>query len=592
MLVGLTVALAALVVYARASDAPFVFDDVVFAESAIVQIGSPRELLPLFSMEGVPRKLTMATFAANFLAGGLDPRGYHLVNLALHILTALAVFVLMRAVLRRWPDGWWATHADGVAWAGALIWLVHPIQTQAVIYTWQRATVLCACFYLWTLVAYIGGRSRRGWPRAACFATALALGLLALLTKENAATLPVALLLIEWFVFRPALGWRPIVAAGVVLGAVLWIASDYLGPRFIEMMRRDYERRGFTPAERLLTESRVVVGYLGTIAWPHPSRLTLDYDVPLSRSPLDPPTTLAALLVIGAALAFAVAGLRTGTLLSFTLAWFLLHLAIESTIVPLDLAYEHRLYLPSVVPLVVGVGLVRRLLGETWTTRLAIGLVGVLLASWSMVRLEVWRDPVRLWADNARTTPNKGRVHGNLGKACLDAGDAECAERAFARALALDPGLDAARNGLATVLIDLRRDYAGAERELASLLERSPDFVPALVNRGVVQLRRGNPQAAAVTLERALRLEPTDRAALLNFATALTVARRFDAATAVLDHAVQVWPFDARLLALQSLVRLEQGDRERAGQSLTRALAADPNDDVARSVQQRLAGRR
>jgi protein O-mannosyl-transferase len=586
--VALTAAAIALAVYARALDAPFVFDDVTFADSAIVQVASLREAAGILSMEGVPRTLTMATFALNFLADGLDPRGYHLVNVALHVATALAVFVLMRSLLRRWLDPWWAARAAGIAWAGALLWLVHPIQTQPVVYTWQRATVLCACCYLWSLAAYVAGRSRQGWRRAACYAAAIGLGGLALLAKENAATLPAAVLLVEWFVFRPAPGWRSLAGAAAVVLAVAVISSDYLGPRFVEMTRRDYERRGFTPAERLLTESRVVVTYLGLLGWPHPSRLTVDYDVPLSRSALDPPSTVAALAAIGTLAAVAAYGLRARTLLSFAILWFLLHLAIESTIVPLDLAYEHRLYLPSVVPLVLAGGLVRRLLGETWTTAVAVTLVGVLLASWSIVRLELWRDPVRLWTDNARKAPNKARVHGNLAHACLEAGDVSCAERAFTRALEIDPRLDAAQNGLARILIDVRRDYAGAERELAAVLGRSPHYLPALVNRGVVQLRTGNVPAAAVLFEDAVRLEPNDRAALTNLATALIALRRLEPAASVVEHGLRVWPFHGRLHALESLVRVEQGDSRRARDSLRRALAVDPRDEVALMVQQRL----
>jgi protein O-mannosyl-transferase len=589
LLVALTATLATLAIYVRASDAPFVFDDVTFADSAIVQVGSLAEVAAIFAMEGVPRKLTMATFALNFRAGRLDPRGYHLVNAALHVAAAVAVFALLRGVLRRWPDPWWSSHADRVAWVGALLWLAHPIQTQPVIYTWQRATVLCACCYLWSLVAYVAGRSQTGWRRVAALIAALALGLLALLAKENAATLPLAVLLIEWFVFRPTVGWRSLAVGALGLLLVAWIAADYLGPRFVDMMRRDYERRGLTPVERLLTESRVVVGYVGLLAWPHPSRLTVDYDVAISRTPLDPPSTAAALAAIGGLIAAAARGLKARTLVAFATLWFLLHLAIESTIVPLDLAYEHRLYLPSVVPIVLAGGALRRRLGEGRSTAVAIGLVGVLLAAWSVMRLEVWRDPVQLWTHNAAKAPNKARVHGNLGDACLHAGDMTCAEQAFTRALALDPTLDAARNGVARILIDARSDYAGAERELTTVLDRSPRYVPALVNRGVLELRRGNPRAAAVFLEQAARLEPTDRAVLANLATALIALRRFDDAALVVEHGIRVWPFHARLIALESLVRVEQGDIGRARASVARALAVDPHDNIARTVERRLA---
>jgi Flp pilus assembly protein TadD len=205
-----------------------------------------------------------------------------------------------------------------------------------------------------------------------------------------------------------------------------------------------------------------------------------------------------------------------------------------------------------------------------------------------MQRLEVWRDPVWLWTDNAAKSPDKARVHGNLGKACLSAGDAACAERAFARAVALDPRLDAARNGLASVLLDHHRDYEGASRVISEALARSPDFVPALVNLGVLQLRTGRAEAAAATLERAARLEPNDRAVLSNLATVLVSLRRYDQAAVVLDHGLRVWPFDGRLHALSSLASLERGDLAQSRRSARLALAANPNDEVAQAVRSRL----
>ena len=225
----------------------------------------------------------------------------------------------------------------------------------------------------------------------------------------------------------------------------------------------------------------------------------VDYDVALSRSLWAPPSTALAVSAIVVLLGLAAWWWRRLPLASVAVLWFLGHLVIESTIIPLDLAYEHRLYLPSTVPLVLGAGLLWRAFGTKRAGKAALGLLCVLLAVWSAVRVEAWRDPVQLWGDNAAKTPLKARVHGQLGKACLETGQRDCAWRAFARAVALDPSRVDAENGLASVLIDLDGDLPRAEEQLRTLLARDPDNVPALVNLGVVQLRTNRPAAAFST---------------------------------------------------------------------------------------------
>jgi hypothetical protein len=118
---------------------------------------------------------------------------------------------------------------------------------------------------------------------------------------------------------------------------------------FVELVE-GYKIRDFTLGERLLTQSRVVLYYLSLLVYPHPSRLNLDYDFPVSHSLLDPPTTLISLLAIAALLVLSVWKARESRLLSFSILWYFGNLAIESSIFPLEMVYEHRLYLPSVGP--------------------------------------------------------------------------------------------------------------------------------------------------------------------------------------------------------------------------------------------------
>ena len=127
----------------------------------------------------------MVTFALNFWVDGLRPLGYHLVNAALHAVAAWFLFLLMRRLLARAADDWWRAHATSISALGVLVWMLHPVQTQAVVYTWQRSTTLCVVCYLGTLLCYVEGRTRergrwRWWLAGAVLAAA------ALVAKEIA----------------------------------------------------------------------------------------------------------------------------------------------------------------------------------------------------------------------------------------------------------------------------------------------------------------------------------------------------------------------------------------------------------------------
>ena len=584
---ALPIALAiTLAVYARGLHAPFVFDDVAFAESSVVHVTSLAELHALIVAPGVPRKLTMVTFALNFWVDGLRPLGYHLVNAALHAVAAWLLFLLMRRLLARAADDWWRAHATGISALGVLVWMLHPVQTQAVVYTWQRSTTLCVVCYLGTLLCYVEGRTRET-GRWRWWLTGVVLAAAALAAKEIAATLPAAIWLIERQFLSLGRRSRPWLVLAAV-AALVAIAVDYLGPRFVSMIDADFARRGFTPLERLLTESRVIAQYVSLLAFPHPSRLMVDYDVALSRSLWAPPSTALAVSAIVVLLGLAAWWWRRLPLASVAVLWFLGHLVIESTIIPLDLAYEHRLYLPSTVSLVLGAGLLWRAFGTTRAGKTALGLLCGLLAVWSAVRVEAWRDPLRLWADNAAKTPLKARVQGQLGKACLEAGQRDCAWRAFARAVALDPSRVDAANGLASVLIDLDGDLPRAEEQLRTLLVHDPDYVPALVNLGVVQLRSNRPEAALSTLSRALRAEPSDRLVLLNFASAALAIGRSDAAFAAADRGVRVWPRQAAFHALRGLAGLASGRVADARRDADSAEALDPAEPLNAILRARL----
>jgi hypothetical protein len=216
---------------------------------------------------------------------------------------------------------------------------------------------MAGMFYLLSLVLYVKGRLSSGWPRVLYFGGMLLAYLLGVFSKENAAILPLFVALYEFYFFQK-LDLSPrgknilFTLIGILLvlgvfGFIIW------GERYINITIEGYRYRTFTMSERVLTQSRVVLYYLTLLAFPHPSRLNLDYDFPISKTILDPPTTLISILIIAGLIGYGIWIAKKKPVLSFFILWYFGNLVIESSIFPLEMVYEHRLYLPSVGPFVL-----------------------------------------------------------------------------------------------------------------------------------------------------------------------------------------------------------------------------------------------
>ena len=335
-------------IYSNIFHAPFVYDDVSIRDQAYVHVKNLAELVQILFFESTDRRIGYFSFAFNFYLGGLDPFGYHLTNVLIHILNGWLIFWLISRTLGLYAarqgkqvrvagnppsqgseiiaeQGFWERVGWQIAFFTALIWLVHPVQIQAVTYIVQRLVSLCAFFYLLSFACYLLGRLRKGRLRIAFYGLSLLAGLLALGVKQNAATLPFFIFLYDLYFFQGSpwkslkQRWPYLVGLTIFL---VGITLTYLGPSFWETLLARYGGRDYTMGERLLTEARVVIYYLSLIIFPLPSRLNLDYDFPVSHSLLNPASTLISivLLVILLGYAFGIASKRP--LLSFSILWF------------------------------------------------------------------------------------------------------------------------------------------------------------------------------------------------------------------------------------------------------------------------------
>lgn len=574
-------------VYSNTFESPFVFDD------NIRILGNPDIRLDEISVRGLwnaafgrysakSRPIGNMSFALNYYANQYRPAGYHLVNITVHIITGILLWLFLKKTLMLKASGVDKSRAEWMALAAALLWLVNPIQTQSVTYIVQRLNSMAAMFFLLSFLFFLNGRlSAKKGPRWAWFAAAAVGWFLALGCKQNTATLPFFILLYEWYFFRDLnAGWikQNLKYVFMITAVFAIIAFIFLGPNPVERLTSiaDYANKEFSLSERLFTQFRVVVFYLTLILFPHPARQNLDYDFPLSVSLFDPVSTLLSAMGLVGLLALAVVMAKKQRLISFCIFWFLGNLVIESSIIPIAIIFEHRLYLPSMLVWLVPIILIWRYVKFAWLT---IGLSCVLLALfsyWTFERNKVWRDAVTLWADCANKSPNKARIYNNLGTAQFRQNMIAEAQRNVSRALALDPEMADAHYNLGRLLEEEDKTSAAIER-YRKAIELAPALVPALNNLGVALLKRGEIDESVELFHRALKIEPWFAQTHSNLGLAKFKQGKIDAAIAHYTKAVQLDPALAEAHFKLGEALLAQGKMERGILSIEKALQIDPD---------------
>jgi hypothetical protein len=322
------------------------------------------------------RVISFFTLALNYYFGGFNVFGYHLVNFIIHVASGIFLywFLMLTFNLPSLEENYGGISYQVALFSG-LIFISHPIQTQSVTYVVQRMASMAGMFYLLSMVLYVKGRLSTGRPRILYFGGVVLTYLMGVFSKENAAILPVFIALYEFYFFQ-RLDLSPkgrkilfgLVGALLILGAlglIIW------GRRYFNLIIEGYEYRTFSMSERVLTQFRIVLYYVTLLIYPHPSRLNLDYDFPISKTILDPPTTLVSVLLVVALIGYSIWTAKKRPVISFCILWYFGNLVIESSIFPLEMAYEHRLYLPSVGPFVLFSLMVIRGI-EKWRNKRAV----------------------------------------------------------------------------------------------------------------------------------------------------------------------------------------------------------------------------
>ncbi len=559
LLAGVTVVLCA-TAYAPAARGPFVFDDIFEIENnqAIRRLWPPWDAMT--SPGGFPaRPVPYYTFAINYAVHALAPLGWHLTNVAIHLVNGLLVGLVVFRVLAiaRDPTAAAVARADLVAWAAATLWLVHPLATQPVAYVYQRMELLGALAILAALGCFLAAQS------AGMLLATVAISAAGMLCKETAAVIPPAVLLTDWLVLswipgRPwaslasALGRRPffyvfLFATLGVVAALVWLQRGSY---------RELTTPGWSPLAYALTQPGVILHYLRLAVFP--AGQCFDY---AWRTDVSAATVVPGLLAVCGA--FAVAGwcVPRRPLAALAIGLFLLLLAPSSSFVPLsDICVEHRMYLPLAVIVASAVVTVAAVLRPAPAAAIASTLVlATVLVGVSAARTAVYGSFLGVWIDTATKAPHNQRALLWVGIALDEAGRHDEAFAAFGRTIAADPA--------------------------------NPACARAHSYRAALLGRQGDMRMAVAEARRAVELAPDDGLGWVNLARGLYELDRLEEAEMAGRKSINLCRGGQRLVALVNLARIvaAAGRPDEARTLCASVLETDPGHEPARRLLARLA---
>ncbi|MDZ7830667.1 MAG: tetratricopeptide repeat protein [Desulfobacterales bacterium] len=515
------------------------------------------------TQDSLYRPLSYFSLSLNWLWGGDDVTGYHIVNTTIHLLTAFFLFLTVRLLLRT-PNVKGLDHNTiyFVALLSATIWCIHPIQIQAVTYIVQRMASMAALFYIIGIFCYLKARMtkiavhRLFWWGFCALSFLFAIG-----SKNNAMMLPVVLLLMEFIFFRDLKDRKTqkLAASMFIIGAFLVAAAGvfiFMDGNFNRYLERIYEVRPFSWQQRLMTQPSVLLFYLFQIFYPTVEHYSITHDFPISVSLLNPWTTLPAILINASLIGVAVWRIRKNPVLSFAILFYYCNHVIESSILPLEMVFEHRNYLPTLflfVPISIGIkkGLdhyfvVKKPMFAFLIFSICTALIGLGISTY--VRNYDWRSVQSIWADARKKAPGSARPLHNLAYGYYEpTGQTGKALELYHKALNLTPNLTLIRadtyNNMASIYFSDLKDYEKAIEYAKKAIEIYPHHTSTLI-----------------------------------LCDSLSLLGRYDQAMAYLDELLKEHPHDTSFLYRNGFLRLKTGKPNEALNFLQACLQKSPEN--------------
>jgi tetratricopeptide (TPR) repeat protein len=545
------------------------------------------------------RPLAYLSFAVNYYIGGMNVFGFHVVNFSIHYLAAVILFLFVYRTLQL-PllAERYGSYAYSIALLSTVLWAVHPIQVTAVTYIVQRMASMVSLFYILAMYLYLKGRTARTVRISATYFSLCFLSfLLSLGSKQNAAMLPVSLVLYDLLLIQGISRDHIVKTVKIVLvpvvAAVVLIAIYMLH----DSSMMDYEYRIYDMGERLLTQPRVFFYYVSLLLYPLTSRFMLIHDIVISKSLFQPWTTFVSMAGLAGILTFAIVKAKQMPLFSFCIFFFFLNHLIEGSFISLELIYEHRNYLPSMfffIPISIGFldvlnfFISRKVVFSVIVA--AITSVIIILGVSVFMQNNIYKDEITLWSDNARKAPNLHLPHQNLGSVYLRAGRLPEAFNEFQAALQSKlsgniPSKYKTYMALVYYYI-LVNDRDSAEYYLNAVLNYYPRRAEFINIKAVMLLEKNEIDEAEATVRNAISIDPYETSFHSNLGIILLRKGRYDEAIREAQKALMLHPDSWKAYIVLSDAHRGKGNQQvadhlyRIGQKIKSVRPSDvPEED-------------
>ena len=542
------------------------------------------------------RPMACLSFALNHYVNGLEVFGYHLVNIFIHFLAAIFLFLFIYHTLNL-PliRERYSHNAYFIALLSTLLWAINPIQIQAITYIVQRMTSLAGMFYIMSMYFYLKARTTETNYKKIFFFLFCSLSfLMALGSKENAIMLPLSIFLFDSFLLqenfkdhmKKNMRILLIAALGILL---LGFAYFYFKKGNMFSFLDGYQNRPFTLGQRLLTEPRIMIFYISLLLYPVPTRLNIAHDITLSNSLFDPLSTIISICLILGVIILALYLVRKWPLIIFCILFFFLNHVIESTVLPLELAFEHRNYIPSMlffVPVAIGFCYLfnyydtQRPMRYILFSFIVLFLVG--LGHSTFMRNFTWKNEKSLWIDASQKAPDLYRPHHNLGRYYDIRGYIEEAISEYRKAL--EKPVCNRKNEVFVTHYNLGRIYTHLKDHKRALsfyhraLVLNPDHAPSYNNISSIMDRQGRYELSYNYLVKAFKLDPQN--AEINYNLGLHFLREGQADRAVLhlNKSVEKRALRDRVFLYLGMGYKQKGQLGRAVICFRNALKKDPGN--------------
>ena len=508
------IAIACVVAYSNSFGCTFHLDDTV----NIVDNSHIRNLWNFADiwLHDKSRFIAKLSFAINYHLGGLNVWGYHLVNLLIHIFNAFLVWWLIRlifsspAIINNNPS----LYKNQIAFFAALLFVVHPLATQSVTYIVQRMASLVTLFYLLSICTYVKGRllPSTSAEKIIMYGLSAASAILAFFTKENAFTLPIAIVLTEYCFFssRKEVSQKNtrwfLLLCGIVLLTAFLVFSRFSLSIFNPVAPAHGNTYTVTSLGYLLTQFSVILKYIQLLILPY--QQNLDYDYPPVKGFFEIKTFLS-FLILAAVLFFAFKIFKKHLIIAFSVFWFFLTLSIESSIVPIeDLIFEHRTYLPSFGFFLLLCYSLYTFLPSSSSAMLGNALI-ILCGIYCYLTYErnkVWKDPITMWTDVTKKSPNKARAFGSLGDAYRDSGQIQNALKAYNRSVEINPKYATGQLNVGAMYSKLFQ-WDKAYKSYTLAISADSNYTKAYYNRGITSYTLEKNESAISDYNKAIALD-------------------------------------------------------------------------------------